>query len=134
MLEHVLVDAPVFQFQLQHFKVVFLLLVKLPVVANKIDHHAEGPWLAINKNSVIRTFQEVTSGEHGLQRTSLHMAQCILAYFEVLVAAHIELYNIAEWLYLRDLLFLEFPRLSFVNKLLLLGLQVQAITLYCLDP
>lgn len=62
------------------------------------------------------------------------MAQRVFAYFEVLVAAHIELYNIAEWLNLRDLLFLEFPRLSFVNKLLLFGLQVQAITLYCLDP
>lgn len=75
LLEDVFVDAPVFQFNLQHLVVLLLLFVKFAVVPDEVYHHFEGLRVAVDEDLVLLFLQGVPTRKHRLENASFDMAQ-----------------------------------------------------------
>ena len=145
LLEAIRTNPPILQLHLQHLPIIFLFLVKLAAIANKVNHHRKGGWVAVDEELPILHLHLVPPTEHGLQCAALDLAQRRFPDIEVFLSRYVELHNIAEWLYLRYPLFLIFPRLllsfehfSLVFQLLLLLLDLLLLGLQhppaLLDP
>lgn len=94
LLEHVLVNAPVLELQLQHFNVVFLFLVELSIVSYEINHHSKGSWVPVNKNLVVFSLNNMPTRKHCFERATLYMTEGVFANFKFLVATYVQLENV----------------------------------------
>ena len=110
-LENVFVDPPIFQFNLQHFIVLFLLFVQLSVISDEVDHHFEGFRIPINKNFILFFLKLMPTWKHSLESAALDVAEGGLSDLEVFVAAYVKFEDLTQRLYLLDLFFFTFPSL-----------------------
>ena len=100
--------------------------MQLAIVPDEVNHHFESLRIPVHKNLALLLLQLMPARKHGLQRTAFDVAECRPANLEVLVAADIELQDLTQWLYLRNIRLFSFPGFA-------LSLQCMPILFKLLD-
>lgn len=95
----------------------------LAAVPHEVDHQIECERISVYEYFVIFLLQGVAAREQGFQGTALNMTQSRLSDAKVILASHVELYNLVQRLYLFYSVQFILPSTLLLFELLLLILN-----------